>query len=318
MAASFERGALGLLLAVVAAGSIAAAVISPFEFGAPPNGIGQAHSDRAGALPPGIEGAVGSPETEQLDRNAATGAELVPYRIGWPAPPEDAAPRGESQRTTFIEQLLPLVWGVNEEVSAERARLWNARQRASAGELAVEDRLWLASMAEKYGTAASDVTELTRRIDAVPASILIAAAASSTNWDAMDEHGWRTLFRAVTGAASAIPTAATAGWLRPPESPLDALRLYLWILNTHVDFSPFRRARERLRHEGVPMLGSSLAGTLPRVAPGKLPGALILSELVADQRLERFDIPHLVPGEPDEVRRLGMAQPSGLAQELGE
>ncbi|MBK8208773.1 MAG: hypothetical protein IPK78_01275 [Rhodospirillales bacterium] len=192
------------------------------------------------------------------------------------------------------------------------------RQQRSAGELSVEDRLWLANVAERYGAAASDFAELTRRIDAVPASILIALAASSTNWNAMDELGWRALLRAVAGAASAIPAAATAARSRPLESPLDALRLYLWVVNTHADFSPFRRARERLRHDGLPMLGSSLAVTLPRVAPGKMPGAVVLSELIADQRLERFDIARLLPVSPPKSGTSEWSSDPAFAHELGE
>ena len=189
---------------------------------------------------------------------------------------------------------MPLAVAANQQVLEERARLWEIRQRQNGGELSIEDRLWLAGAAEKYGAQASDVGELGRRIDAVPTSILIALAGLSTGWNIADQSGWRALFLAASGAVSRTPSSALPGGEAPSLGlSLAALSLYVRVLNTHPDFLPFRKARERLRHDGVPLQGPLLTATLPRIAPGRLPGAMALSHLIDDQQLERFDADRL-------------------------
>ena len=89
MAVSFERVALGFLFAVVAAGSIAAAVAPSLEFGGRLDGVVQSSAALV-AQPPEATTAIISLNTQGLDPDAVAAAALVPRPMGWP-PPHGAA-----------------------------------------------------------------------------------------------------------------------------------------------------------------------------------------------------------------------------------
>ena len=234
------------------------------------------------------------PSSLPPDLDAIAAGAPVPRQTGW-SPDETASPAlGEGSKQEFIELVLPLALLTNEEVLGQRMRLWDVLQRNNASSLTSEDRLWLAYVSASYDVQEGDLPELVRRLDIVPPSILVAVAAGSTGWNAGNEAGWRSLLRSATAA-----TQPKAVGSRPQSeerpSPLEALRLYTKMVNTRPDFLSFRRARERLRHSSTPLHGSALTATLPRVSPGRLPGALAVFDLISNQRLERFDAADLAP-----------------------
>ncbi|MFO1112727.1 MAG: hypothetical protein U1E35_02230 [Rhodospirillales bacterium] len=205
-----------------------------------------------------------------------------------------------TREEVFVARILPLVLMVDDEALARRARLWSIRQEINGGgKLPPEDRLWLSDAFERYQVEQADMAALTRRIDAAPPSILTAAAAIATGWNAANEAGWRAM-AAAARAAMAAPSAESGPSSAPPL--LEALRLYLWMINAHPDFGPFRRARERARQGGIPLAGAPLSATLPRVAPGRLPGATALAAVIAEYRLGRFDAARLAGAGPDGAR----------------
>lgn len=291
--ASFHRVALGLLLAVVVVGCLAA--LFPPSCTLQRRGVPEASPAVQQQSPAAM--APAAPRTVDLDAVAA-GA-VVPRPAGWP-PFGDPTDAEDDQGTAFVARMLPLVLMVEEEVLASRARLWAIRQEINGGgELRPEDRLWLSDAFARYRVEKADMAALIRRIDAVPPSILIAASAIATGWNAANEAGWRAMAAAARVAAAA-PVAESA----PPAAapPVEALRLYLWTINSHPDFAPFRRARERARLESIPLAGAPLAVTLPRVAPGRLPGAVALADVIADHQLGRFDAVRLAAAGADAAR----------------
>ena len=298
MVPSFHRFALGLLGFVVAGAAVAAGFV---QYGGAPEHTVVAVPAARPAPPPSLASAgVSRPPEPQPgpprlapDLDAIAAGAPVPRRTGW-SPDELASPTsGEGSKQEFIELVLPLALLANEEVLGQRMRLWDVLQRSNAGGLTSEDRLWLAYISASYEVQEGDLPELARRLDIVPPSILVAVAAGATGWNAGNGAGWRSLFR----SAAAAPRKAVG--LRPQSeerpSPLDALRLYTKMVNTHPDFLSFRLARERLRRSSTPLHGSALTATLPRVSPGRLPGAVAVFDLVSTQRLERFDFAELEP-----------------------
>lgn len=291
--ASFHRVALGLLLAVIVGGCLAALF--------PPSC--QLRGRPAPEPPPAVQQepppapAPAAPRSVGLDAIAAGAA--VPRPSGWPPFGDPDSGSEDTREEVFVARILPLVLMVDDEALARRARLWSIRQEINGGgKLPPEDRLWLSDAFERYQVEQADMAALTRRIDAAPPSILIAAAAIATGWNAANEAGWRAM-AAAARAAMAAPSAESGPSSAPP---LEALRLYLWMINAHPDFGPFRRARERARQGGIPLAGAPLSATLPRVAPGRLPGATALAAVIADYRLGRFDAARLAEAGPDGAR----------------
>jgi len=295
MAPSFHRFALGLLGVVVAGAAVAAGFLQyrgPQEHTvatapAPLPSIASADVSRPPEPQPG-------PRSFAPDLDAIAAGAPVPRRTDW-SPKLTAAPApGEGSKQGFIELVLPLALLANEEVLGQRMRLWEVLQRSNTGGLTSEDRLWLAHVSASYEVHEGDLPELVRRLDIVPPSILVAVAAASTGWNAGNDAGWRSLLRS-TAAATQRKAAGSGAQGEERLSPLEGLRLYTKMVNTHPDFLSFRRARERLRQSSTPLHGSALTATLPRVAPGRLPGALAVFDLVSNQRLERFDFVDLAP-----------------------
>ena len=301
MTASFHRLALGLLAAAVAVGGIAALFPPSCELRGRPASVLAPAPDLATQPEPLPSAPLAARPVVDLEAVAA-GAE-VPRPTGWPPFGDATVAGGELAQSAFIARILPLALMVDEEVLAKRTRLWAVRQLMNgSNHLRPEDRLWLSDAFERYGVEKGDIAALTRRIDAVPPSILIAAAAISTQWNAANEAALRAMAASARSAASEA-SVAVADPLSPAVAPpLEALRLYLWTINTHPDFAPFRRARERARLGGIPLAGPSLAVTLPRVAPSRLPGAPALAELISDQQLGRFDTARLAPEGQDAAR----------------
>ena len=179
----FERSSLGFL---------AAAVLCRWRRGVLPL-VGERRSRCAGRSPAaGPRSAGTEPLSARLGRRALAGFDLEAVAAGAPVPriglagrPTDGATvAGGKSAVSFHRAILPLALLVNEEVLAQRTRLWAIRQLKTA---AIICRPEAPAVAQGRRRAvrprkADDLAELTRRIDAVPPSILIAAAALSTRW----------------------------------------------------------------------------------------------------------------------------------------
>ncbi len=293
MAASFDRIALGFFAAMIAAGALAA--VFPPSCGV----VARPHQGSGGgaAAAPSLAGTALPPPAAAPAQPAAIDLAAIAAGASVPRPPDGLGgdrgiAAGATRQEMFLARILPQVLLADEAVRVERARLWAIRQQLNRGDrLPAEDRLWLGAAAERYQVGQDDTAELGRRIDTVPASILLAAAALATRWNVADEPAWRAMAATIRTKAAAPPVSDAPARLLSP--PADALGLYLWSINTQPAYLPFRRARERARLAGSPLAGSGLAATLPRVAPVPLPGATALAAAITSQQLDRFDAARL-------------------------
>lgn len=88
-----------------------------------------------------------------------------------------------ARKRTFLRVVLPLVLRVNEEIRADRARLAGIVARHRAGAPTPPDEAqWLMVLAERYGAAPGDWTELMRRVDTVSPALALAQAAEESGW----------------------------------------------------------------------------------------------------------------------------------------
>lgn len=188
------------------------------------------------------------------------------------------------RKALFFKTVLPLVLQVNEQIATDRERLWelNAKKKAGARIEAV-DRLWLAVMAERYGTSRGDVAALLRRHDVVPPSLALAQAATESAWGTsrfvkegnaifgqwtfVDDHDGIVPSRRADGKTHRV---------RAFDSLYDSVFSYVTNLNRHRAYQEFRTARAEMRANGQPLDGLRLASTLYRYSER---GAAYVDEL---------------------------------------
>ncbi|HEY9163522.1 MAG TPA: glucosaminidase domain-containing protein, partial [Magnetovibrio sp.] len=203
----------------------------------------------------------------------------------------------DERKALFFKTVLPLVLKVNEQIVADRERLWDLNAQKKAGmKVDAVDRLWLAVMAERYGTARGDVASLLRRHDVVPPSLALAQAATESAWGTSRfvKEG-NAIFGEWTFSEDhegIVPNGRASGKthrIRAFDSLYDSVQSYVSNLNSHRAYKEFRSVRAELRASGLPLDGMRLASTLYRYSER---GAAYVDELhvlISTNNLEYLD-----------------------------
>ncbi len=311
---SFQRGALGLAGALVA-GLVVAAVVHPPAWATAPPRAGLYLAPSSTILPKaGLAGGLESlarmmarqPASQlagafsrlgyDLD-SVSSGDDRVP-RLFLASVPEDMNEIRETgvRKAVFLKTVLPLILQLNEEILADRARLWNLRTRLKLGEkLGAVDRLWLVVKAERHGVERGDVDGLLRRIDVIPPSLALAQAA--------EESGWGTSRFAREGNAifgqwvfsrrdNLVPRRRDDDKMHKVkafDSLLDSVRAYTHNLNTHAAYRDFRAQRAAMRRAGAPLDGAALANTLRRYSERGAGYIASIRRIIAANNLRGLD-----------------------------
>jgi len=175
------------------------------------------------------------------------------------------------RKSTFFKTVLPLVLQVNEQIRADRRRLWSVRYRVGNGQpIGAIDRLWLVVTSEYYGVDKTDLDALARRMDIVPPSMALAQAAEESGWGTSRfVREGNAMFGQWTFAEqhAMTPLQRDEGKrhkVRKFKNLLESVRAYARNLNTHKAYAGFRNARATMRKAGAPIDGSVLAGYLNR------------------------------------------------------
>ena len=230
-------------------------------------------------------------------KSVLSGDDEVP-RLFLASLPEDFAKIREvaERKALFFRTVLPLILQVNEEILADRRRLWNLRYRMRTGlRLEAADRLWLIVMAERYGVGEGDVDALLRRVDIIPASLALAQAA--------EESGWGTSRFAREGNAifgqwtfardrNLVPLRRDNGKIhkvRAFGTLLDGAKAYAKNLNTHRAYRGFRELRAGIRRSGQPVEGAVLARTLLSYSERRAAYVKTLLTIIAANSLSTLD-----------------------------
>jgi Bax protein len=204
--------------------------------------------------------------------------------------------QAEARKRLFFKAVLPLVLQVNEEIRADRRRLWDLRYSLRAGEkLDAVDRLWLMIAADRYRVSAGDLAALARRMDVIPPSLALAQAAVESGWGTSRfAREGNALFGQWTFSTSGdlVPLRRDPGKthrVRAFDSLLDSVRVYMRNLNTHPSYQAFRQARSKMRREGAPLDGSLLAARLDHYAEQGEAYVATIRATIESNDLGRFD-----------------------------
>lgn len=187
--------------------------------------------------------------------------EIPPVVVAsFPADLSGVAP--EEKKRAFVHSLLPLVMIAFDEVKQERARLllilrqlggaennyFTEEESLWQGALSQEDVRFIRQMTEKYRTASA--TELLKRIDVLPASLVIAQAAIESSWgssrfakEANNIFGMWTW-----GEKGIVPARREEGKTHKIalyDSVLDSVRAYVLTLNRVSAYGELRTIRSR-------------------------------------------------------------------------
>ena len=226
-----------------------------------------------------------------------SGGDAVPRLFLASLPPDMSKIRqAKDRKAIFFKTVLPLVLQVNDEIRADRRRLWDLSVRAKKGEyLPAVDRLWLIVLAERYKVKRGDFSELLKRVDIVPTSMALAQAAEESGWGTsrFSREG-NAIFGEWTfsGADGLVPKNREAGKthkVRAFKSLLDSVRAYSRNLNTHRAYRKFRTLRREMRNAGSPVRGRRLIETLTSYSERGIDYVKGLRAIMRVNKLERLD-----------------------------
>lgn len=192
----------------------------------------------------------------------------------------------DAKKQAFLKIALPLVARENARIRAER--------RIAAGPAGnVPDALW-----DKYNVKPGDITTLRRRIDVIPASMVLAQAALESGWgtsrfarDANNLFGIRTYDPDTPGLE---PEKADGFKVVKYADLGDGMRHYMLNLNTHPAYLDFRRARQQMREQGRDPDARHLATRLTQYSEIPKTYGNLIHQIIDAERLEDFDGVRLV------------------------
>lgn len=181
------------------------------------------------------------------------------------------------RKAAFFDFMLPMIHEANFEVAKERRWLGSlAMNLLQGGSLSDKQKQHLNKMEKRYRLSNQDladaerVGELLKRVDVVPAALVVAQAAKESGWGtsrfatvANNYFGiWCfyrgcgvTPLRRTDGLSHEVATFATVR---------QSVRYYVRTLNTHAAYDGFRELRAKKRISNQHMVGDELASELLR------------------------------------------------------
>lgn len=195
-------------------------------------------------------------------------------------------PPSDERKASFVKVLLPLLLKANEQIREDRARLLALASDLGAGnmDLGDGDRAWLEDLADRYGTSATNIGELKRRVDVVPPSLAIAQAAEETGWgQARAAHTRNALFGEMTVAANGRVQVRAFDGLE------QAVQAYVANLNGHRAYAALRGVRADLRRRSREPSGYAMAAGLHRYSERGQDYVRTIRGLIKSNNLDDFD-----------------------------
>lgn len=185
------------------------------------------------------------------------------------------------RKQSFFRIVMPLVARENGRIRAERK---TAMKDADA----IPDTLF-----KRYDVSPGDLEALRRRIDIIPASLVLAQAALESGWgtsrfalDGNNLFGMRTYDKDAPGIA---PASAKGFKVMSFASLGDGVAAYMLNLNKHLAYKQLRKARAELRSAGKPVTGVDLTAWLTNYSEIPEKYGRMLRGLIAREKLAPFD-----------------------------
>lgn len=221
----------------------------------------------------------------------------------------------DERKAVFVKTLLPMILLTNEKIEKDRQRLQRLQVvRATGHALSAPDRIWLASIADRYGVKADgevNIKSLLQRVDIVPVSLALAQAAEESGWGTsrFAQKG-NALYGQLTWNAEhqgIVPRNRRQGEthrFRAFDDPKASIESYIHNLNTHRAYTQFRQMRAGLRGQGKVLEGAQLANALVSYSERGQDYIRTIRSLIRVNSLSDFDHAVLRDDMGEEVLRL--------------
>tara|TARA_R110000868_G_scaffold21214_2_gene88381 strand:+ start:978 stop:1841 length:864 start_codon:yes stop_codon:yes gene_type:complete len=192
----------------------------------------------------------------------------------------------DTKKQAFLKIALPLV-------ARENARIRDERRHAAGPAEDVPEYIW-----EKYQVKPGDMTTLRRRVDVIPASMVLAQAALESGWgtsrfarDANNLFGIRTYNPETPGLE---PEKADGFKVVKYADLSTGMGHYMLNLNTHPAYLEFRQARRQMRDQGRDPDARHLATRLTQYSEIPKTYGSLIHQIIDAEKLEDFDGVRLV------------------------
>lgn len=185
-----------------------------------------------------------------------------------------------TRKVLFLQTLLPIILHVNEEVLAEREKLFDLSKRFEAGEtLGLAEEAWLKELASKYKLKSVDWDELKLRVDIIPASMALGQA--------IIESGWGQSYAALEKNSPYGMTISDR--VKFYQSLHESTWSYVRNLNSHRAYRVMRRTRADFRAKGETPDGHTLIGDLIQYSEQRKTYINKVRRTIAHNNLGLFD-----------------------------
>lgn len=177
------------------------------------------------------------------------------------------------KKRLFFRAIGPMVLRSNELIRQDRKRLLSLRD---SDKLSDKDVQWVQDLAEKYRIKTKVekpqqlIFPLLKRVDIIPASLILAQAAEESGWGTSRfAFSGNALFGQWTwGDKGITPESQRDGMgdykIAAFDAPLQSVQAHALNLNTHSAYKKFRELRAKSRSEGKLLSGFDAAATLDK------------------------------------------------------
>lgn len=185
------------------------------------------------------------------------------------------------KKATFFKIMLPIIAAQNDNIRIERKKITDDPADAPT------------SLYEKYDVEVGNVDVLLKRVDVIPASLVLAKAALESGWGSSrfarkgnNFFGMRTYDEDVPGIA---PKKAEGFKVIKYKSITHSVRFYMLNINTHSAYKKLRTARAKARDGGKTPNGLALTSYLTAYSEIPEEYGKRLRSIIKVNNLSRFD-----------------------------
>lgn len=207
----------------------------------------------------------------------------------------------QEKKAAFIDYLVPYVREVNADILRERRRLSALRKDVAGGDQpGYFDARWLKKISADYECELPEritttfLDQLLMRVDAVPASLILAQAAEESGWGTsrFAQHGNNLFGMRAYDGKGLVPRRRGSGEkfkVATYESIRESIADYVNNLNTGENYLELRQTRRELRRRGQPATGLALAACLGGYSGRGGDYVESIQAIIRGNKLGRFD-----------------------------
>ncbi len=209
----------------------------------------------------------------------------------------------KQKKRDFFEFLLPMIRAANANVTTERRRLVKLGDAFQADfSPSASDERFIRELSERYRVKVgeeitrADLTELLKRVDVIPASLILAQAANESAWGtsrfARNAHNFFGIwcFTPGCGLTPRLRDENLSHEIRRFASVNEGVAYYLLTINSNPAYRGLRDIRADLRQSNVQITGARLAEGLLRYSERGQHYVSEIQEMIRYNELSRYTL----------------------------